>query len=656
MWIPNIRKMWRWFFKTIKNQLEKMSHRRNCVKLLNNLFHQHTKISNNRVFVNNYCSSKFGLISEQRNNYHTTFCNLFHAAKPSHEEHKALQQVKSLESKFEELLQKKISNEKSTVTNNLDAQNLVLSTNNLYDLALEHWDDESKSSSEEELTIIYKLAKLKVRLLLRDFYKLDVSPTQLCEEVLEECHKLAHERPYLIEIIKEELTEKKEIEKYQKGDPSIEFPTVEGFDLESKDIKWLKYFVYDRFKNNRIGAIRTKKTIIYKELEDLIDTGLNSSFELGPQVAKEDYFIFAFYQVVHFFSRMDEDSFEKIEKIVRVWDKSWKEEMKDFTFLDWETGVPLRLDSCMTTLKSFIVGFKGDDDADHDRARKLALSAQKMDPNNFYVFTLDFGTEADSYMKNILKTERIILEKGQVKSLQQLRFFPLLYNKANILFSTAAMIQDQKRIKFAKQALDALTVSFNSLHVPMDPSEVQTMADCKFMMGDAEAAFKLYMEFFEVQFTSGTPHIVHAVEVCSTTMAAFSLRDNAITSLDRYCRLLPEEYTTSLKLHLISILIGVNQAVTKSPQMQQAPPPQTPQKLYKGNTLKEELEWCKKEMVKIKKNNRNILESDPGIRRFFDDTQNALEEKVAKLGISVPKPKPTLKATTSKLLFEKKKK
>ena len=520
-----------------------------------------------------------------------------------------------MENKYEDLLLLKMSNSKKKLaTEELEAHNLVLTVNNLYEKLIEKTQDTNQPLSVQEMTAAYKLTKLRTKLLIRGFYRIEATQDQILEEVVEECQKLLTERPYLAAIIKEELTYSKNLEQYQKPSQVIDFPVVEdGVDLESSENSWLKYYIYDKLNNTRIGKIRTQKNIMYKELEDIMEDGIMLSHELTPEVSREDAFIFLFYYVMHFFNRIDDSFVEKCVQYVQLWDKQWSQQLKDVQFADWETGVPIRLDSCMNILKAFLTGYIEDDESAIQKAKKFALTAQKQDPNNFYVFILDFDQSQESYVKNLSKTEQIILEKGQIGSLQNLRFFPLLYNKANAMWSLATLEPDTKRVKYAKQAFDSLNVSINNLHVPMDPNEVQTMGDCKLMMAEPQAAISLYKEFFEIQFTSANNHIVHAVETTATIMSgAFKLLDDAILSVERYCRLMPPEYTTTLKMHYISLL-------TDSP------------KVYQGKTLREQLEWCRKEVSKFRKEQRETLEMDEAFSGFLTEISGKIEQKMKEI-------------------------
>nr|CAG4707814.1 unnamed protein product [Naegleria fowleri] len=582
---------------------------------------------------------------------------------------KANEQITQLEKSFAELLKKKRKNQTLQYDEELERQNLVFSTNNLLERAEEDNGGDTSLMHPLHLYMTWKLSKLRSKLLMRDFYTVDHN---IPEDAITESVKMLEERPYLANLLKEQLIDRNEFEKYDKNfDQTIQFPTYTGHvQIHSPENNWLKYYIHDKLSNSSVGSIIAKKRAVFAELAESMQSGLASSLQLGPSIVKKDLFIFAFYYVVHFFSRLNPEAYDQCKEVVKIWDKGLKEEFKDVTFKDWETDVELRLDSCMSVLKAFLIGFTSEDETSAETIKKYAKLAQKQDSNNFYVFTLDVGEDPASFLRNIVKAEKIILEKGKLKTINHLRFFPILFHKATTVWSAAAAANDQvERGKVAKDALKLLQLSFNNLHVPMDPIEVQTMADCKLMMGEPDQSLTLYKEFFEVQFLTSSYHITHAVEVVSSLLLSVGESESAIKSLNRYCKYFPEDFTVSLRLHLIHALVEPPNSDLTSLIKSNDPSVQaqlakggdlrannsTPPKLYHGKTEREQLEWCRKELNKLMDRHAEWLEMDDALYHFYQEIRNKVEMKL-KQGNKMPQ-KPTvpsaLKASMSKSLLTK---
>nr|CAG4714682.1 unnamed protein product [Naegleria fowleri] len=239
--------------------------------------------------------------------------------------------------------------------------------------------------------------------------------------------------------------------------------------------------------NFQLLATSSDKTIREKILNtifrNLKQTGFVACLRLGPDVVGIDYFIFAFYLVEHLFYTRDinhlESFSEELLECIRLFEimtnknsislPNYHQEgirteeglhAKDFfgnsndniilTFKDWETGVELSLNACMTLVQSMLL-YLFDQDRRHE-AFLLALHAVDMDPNNIYalLFLYYYMTEdgftgnstpsspptspkmhvsqQPSYMKGIDIIERIemiIKEHGQL-SCEHPHFFPLL--------------------------------------------------------------------------------------------------------------------------------------------------------------------------------------------------------------------------------------
>ncbi|KAG2373234.1 hypothetical protein C9374_012337 [Naegleria lovaniensis] len=578
---------------------------------------------------------------------------------------KANEQLTQMEKTFSELLKKKRKNQSLQYDEELERQNLVFGANNLLERAEEDNGGDTSLMSPTQLYITWKLSKLRSKLLMKDFFTVNEN---IPEDAIQEAAKMLEERPYLAKLLKEQLMDNNEFDKYDKHfDQNIQFPIYTGLaPIHSPENNWLKYYIHDKLSNSSVGPIVSKKRAVFTELAFAMHSGLASSLLLGASIVNKDLFIFAFYYVVHFFSRMNPEAYEHCKEVVKLWDKGLKEQFKDVTFKDWETDVELRLDSCMSVLKAYLIGFATEDDTSDEKIKKYAKLAQKQDPNNFYVFTLDID-DADpaSFLRNVLKAEKIILEKGTLKTINHLRFFPVLFHKANAIWSAAAASPDQvQRGKVAKDALKLLQLSFNNLQVPMDPIEVQTMADCKLMMAEPEHALKLYKEFFEVQFMSSSFHITHAVEVVASLIMNGGEVESAIKSLDRYCRHFPEEYTVSLRLHLINALveppnasnlpfIHTDDPAIKAQLASVTTAAATPPKIYKGKTERDQLEWCRKELSKLMDKHSEWIQMDPSLENFYRDISNKLEFKLKQGTMTSQKPKvpSSLKASVSKSLL-----
>ncbi|KAG2372677.1 hypothetical protein C9374_000755 [Naegleria lovaniensis] len=221
-----------------------------------------------------------------------------------------------------------------------------------------------------------------------------------------------------------------------------------------------------------------REKILNTIFRNLKQTGFVACLRLGPDIVGIDYFIFAFYFVEHVFYSRDinhlESFSEELLECIRLFENmthrngdsfSHQEGIriaekglhaKDFfgssndniilTFKDWETGVEISLNACMTLVQSMLL-YLFDQDRRHE-AFLLALHAVDMDPKNIYALLLlyYYMTEdgftsnntpsspptspknATSPMKGIDMIERmetIIKEHGQLPC-EHPHFFPLL--------------------------------------------------------------------------------------------------------------------------------------------------------------------------------------------------------------------------------------